>query len=98
MKQVGVALPHGGEGARVPRGRRVPLLLISGGAVQVHPGLEAVDPTLAVWDFQLLKLKHDKLLSNFACFAFNCNLRHYTLLSDPLRATVVCTNSQMMVG
>ena len=24
-----------------------------------------------------MKLKHDKLLSNFACFAFNCKLRHY---------------------
>ena len=28
--------------------------------------------------FQLLKLKHDKLPSHFACFGFNCNLRHYT--------------------
>ena len=26
-----------------------------------------------------MKLKHDKLLSNFACFGFNCNLRHYTM-------------------
>ena len=24
-----------------------------------------------------MKLKHDKLLSDFACFGFNCNLRHY---------------------
>ena len=24
-----------------------------------------------------MKLKHDELLSNFACFAFNCKLRHY---------------------
>ena len=47
-----------------------------GGAlqVQVHPGLQALDPTLAFRDFQLLNLKYDKLLSNFA---FNCNLRHY---------------------
>ena len=29
--------------------------------------------------FQLLKLKHDKVLSNFA---FNCNLRHYKLESE----------------
>ena len=28
--------------------------------------------------FQLLKLKYDKLLSNFACFALNGNLRHYS--------------------
>ena len=27
-------------------------------------------------DFQRLKLKHDELLSNFACFGFNCNLCH----------------------
>ena len=25
-----------------------------------------------------MKPKHDNLLSNFACFVFNCNLRHYT--------------------
>ena len=48
---------------------------LPGGAVQVDPGLTAVDPTLAFRDFQLLKLKHDTPLSNFA---FNCNLRHYT--------------------
>jgi len=30
--------------------------------------------------FQRLKLKHDELLSNFACFGFNCNLRHYSLV------------------
>ena len=45
-----------------------------GRAVQVDPGFFAVDPTLAFRDFQLLKLKHDKLLSSFA---FHCNLRHY---------------------
>jgi len=28
-------------------------------------------------EFQLLKRTDDKLLSNFACFGFNCNLRHY---------------------
>ena len=67
--------------------------------MQVDPGLEAVDPTLAFRDFQglsgtfrdfqglsgtfrdfqLLKLKCDKLLSNFA---FNCNLRHYNWGND----------------
>ena len=49
--------------------------------MQVDPGYPvvfAVDPTLAFRDFQLLKLKYDRLLSNFACFAVNCNLRHYT--------------------
>ena len=25
-----------------------------------------------------MKLKHDELLSNVACFAFNCKQRHYT--------------------
>ena len=30
-----------------------------------------------------MKLKHDKLLSNFACFGFNCNLlRQYDLDGD----------------
>ena len=46
--------------------------------MQVDPGYPvvfAVDPTLTFRDFQLLKLKHDKLLSNVA---FNCSLRHYT--------------------
>jgi len=28
--------------------------------------------------FQRLKLNYDKLLSNFACFGFNCNLRPFT--------------------
>ena len=36
----------------------------------------ALDPTLAFRNYQLLKLKYDELLSTFA---FNCNLRHYTL-------------------
>jgi len=48
---------------------------LHGGAVQVDPGLEAVDPTLAFRlsgrGFRLLKLKYEKLLSNFG---FNCNL------------------------
>jgi len=34
---------------------------------------------LAFRHFQLLKLKHDKLLSNFA---FNCKLRQYTLVDE----------------
>ena len=44
--------------------------------MQLHPGLTAaaLDPTLAFRDFQLLKLKHDKLLPTFA---FNCKMRHY---------------------
>ena len=29
-------------------------------------------------DFQRLKPKQDQLLSNFACFGFNCKLRHYS--------------------
>jgi len=45
------------------------------GAVQLDPGLTAVDPTLAFRDFQRLKLKHDELLSNFG---FNRNLRPST--------------------
>jgi len=44
-------------------------------AVQLDPGLTAVDPTLAFRDFQLLKLTYDELLSNFA---FTCNLRPCT--------------------
>ena len=40
-----------------------------------RPRVFAVDPTLAFRDFQLLKLKYDKLLSNYA---FKCKLRHYT--------------------
>ena len=47
--------------------------------MQVHPGYPvvfAVDLTLAFRNFQLSKLKYEKLLSNIA---FNCNLRHYTL-------------------
>ena len=39
--------------------------------------MTAADPTHAFRDFQLLKLKFDELLSNFACFGFNCNVRHY---------------------
>ena len=35
--------------------------------------------------FQLLKLIHDKLLSNFACFGFKCNLRHYNEARDTRR-------------
>ena len=39
--------------------------------------MEAVDPTLAFRGFQRLNRKYDKLLSNFA---FNCNLRHYSMV------------------
>jgi len=38
------------------------------------PRVFAVDPKFAFRNFQRLKLRYDKLLSNFA---FNCNLRHY---------------------
>ena len=34
-------------------------------------------PRFAFRDFQRLQLKYDELLSNFACFGFNFNLRHY---------------------
>ena len=46
------------------------------GWCRLTPGLNSRprDPTLAFRNFQRLKLKYDKLLSNFA---FNCNLRHY---------------------
>ena len=27
-----------------------------------------------------MKLEHEKPLSDFACFGFNCNLRHYTVV------------------
>ena len=43
--------------------------------MQLDPGLTAVDPALAFRDFQRLKLKYDALLSNFACFGFNFDLR-----------------------
>ena len=57
-----------------------------------HPVGFAVDPTLALRhfqglsgafrDFQLLKIKHDKLLSNVA---FNFNMRHYiVVISTPV--------------
>ena len=62
------ALPHGGAGEGPP-GERADQRL--GGAAQLHPGLEAVHPTLAFRHFQLLKLKYEKLLSDFAfrlCF------------------------------
>ena len=48
-----------------------------GGAVQVHPGLSHLTPRSlsgTFKGFQRLKLKYDKLLSNFG---FKCNLRHY---------------------
>ena len=62
---------------RVPPGRVLSVRGACGGAVQVHPGhpmVFAVDSTLASRHFQLLKLKHDKPLSNSG---FNCKVRHY---------------------
>ena len=56
-------LRHGNAGHVRPR---------RGGAVQVDPGFEAIDPTLAFRDFQLLKPK--QLPSKVA---LKCNLRHY---------------------
>ena len=44
----------------------------------------AVDPPLAFRDFQVLKLKYDKLLSNVA---INCNMRPYVL--DTIRADLL---------
>ena len=40
-----------------------------------------MDPTLAFRDFQRLKLKYDKLVSNVA---FKCNLCHYTKVDSCL--------------
>ena len=37
-----------------------------------------------------MKLKHDKLLSNFACFGFNCKLRHYVSVLDYLSDFICC--------
>jgi len=55
--------------------------------VQVHrrlnPRVSAVDPTLAFRDVQLLKLKHDKLLSNFALDY--SNLRPSTSVEESLK-------------
>ena len=45
--------------------------------MQVDPGFSQLTPRLLSGTFrdsQLLKLKYDKLVSNFA---FKCNLRHY---------------------
>ena len=59
------------------------------GRVQVDPGLEAVDPTLAFRSFQLLKQKYDGLLSKFG---FNCNLRHYAMSNTLQSNRYVTTN------
>ena len=45
--------------------------------------LTASKPVLKAPLVSAPQTKHDKLLSNFACLAFNCNLRHYT--EGPLR-------------
>ena len=36
-----------------------------------------------------MKLKYDELLSNFACFAFNFNLRHYTKVCKASKVSTV---------
>ena len=41
----------------------------------MYPVVFAVDPALAFRDFQRLKVKYEKLLSNFG---FNCKLRPHT--------------------
>ena len=49
-------------------------------AVQVDPGFPQLTPRLlsgTFRDFQLLKLKHDTMLSHFA---IKCNLRHYSVV------------------
>ena len=55
----------------------------------------AVDPTLAFIgtfrDFQRLKLKYDKLLSNFAWFAFNCKVRHYSKEEEDMSTVMKLT-------
>ena len=50
------------------------------------PWVHTVDPASAFRDFQRLKLKYDKLLSNFACFGFNCKVRHYSQVDAVKRA------------
>ena len=55
----------------------------SGGALQPHPVLTALDPTLAFRDFQRLKRKRDEPLANLA---FKCNLRHYRAVQQDRRA------------
>ena len=65
------------------------------GRCRVDPGLTAVDPALAFRDFQLLKLKYDRLLSNFA---FNRNLRHCMMATGFAAATVFNTNAALAVA
>ena len=52
-----------------------------GGAVQVDPWLTPGFCSRPCACFQCLKLKYDILLSNFACFGFNCNLRPCSLVA-----------------
>jgi len=47
-------------------------------------------------DFQRLKLKYEKLLSNFACFGLNCNLRPYTADKMKKEGQRAAQNPQMM--
>ena len=47
------------------------------------------DPRLTLLAFNGLKVKHDNLLSSFACFGFNCNLRHYATLSRDVQVRAV---------
>ena len=69
------------------------LPLAQGRAVQVNPGFLQLTPRLlsgTFRGFQLLKLKYEKLLSDFACFGFNCKLRHYTKAEGGWNLWVMC--------
>ena len=53
------------------------LLKVGAARRSFTPGWKQFTPRSLSGTFQLLRLKHDELLSNFACFGFNCNVRHY---------------------
>jgi len=51
--------------------------------VQAHPGVCTVSqPGAWLQRFQRLKLQHDELLSDVACFGFNFSLRPYEVGQD----------------
>jgi len=64
-------LPDRGRALRLQGPRGV-------GSSRPHACCQALSGTFR--NFQLLKLKYDKLLSNFS---FKCKLRHYTAASSP---------------
>ena len=72
-------------------------------AAQVEPRVLTVDPTLAFRHFQglsaLLKPKHDKLLSNIACFGFKCKVRPCTkVCATCMRADHLTLQDGRVVG